>query len=252
MPEELRRSTKIISLAVVLLYGTLLYLLANSFFAVWSQSYSSVSFTDYAHDAVVNFTNFLSQHRWARSFILGFDSFLIDVCAAGVIVLWMVYGVSKSLLFSIVIFYSIRTLGMSFCQWPLPKFIVFEDPGFPSLLVSYAMTNDLYFSGHTGIMTILVLETWLYYRSPAFFALALFALLYTVFTLAVLQAHFINDILIGFVTAVWIQQLIYRYRYSLTIHVLRIYTWAFKTLKGRVIIVEDLTWYEDDQKRELF
>ena len=39
---------------------------------------------------------------------------------------------------------------------PFPKYIIWENPGFPSLFVPYDKTRDFYFSGHTTT-TLLIL-----------------------------------------------------------------------------------------------
>ena len=56
--------------------------------------------------------------------------------------------------FGLISFYSFRALILNISQWPRPKKDIFYNPGFPSIFVIYTKTNDIYFSGHTGCMTV--------------------------------------------------------------------------------------------------
>ena len=66
------------------------------------------------------------------------------------------FGKSSMLLIYGVFFYPFRFISLNGGHWPLPDYQTFHYPGIPSILVPYDQTNDFYFSGHTGLCTILL------------------------------------------------------------------------------------------------
>ena len=54
------------------------------------------------------------------------------------------------------LFYPVRFVSINLGHWPFPDFFTFHDPGFPSIFIPYQPANDFYFSGHTGLCTILM------------------------------------------------------------------------------------------------
>ena len=68
----------------------------------------------------------------------------------------LAYGKSTILLVYLAFFYPFRFLSLYGGHWPLPDYQTFHYPGIPSILVPYDQTNDFYFSGHTGLCTILM------------------------------------------------------------------------------------------------
>lgn len=83
---------------------------------------------------------------------------------------------------------------------PTPEGMIWEDPGVPSVFVTYGVTNDLFFSGHTAIAVYggLVLASlgipWL---TAAALALALFEIV----AVLALRAHWTLDVYTGAVSA---------------------------------------------------
>ena len=61
-------------------------------------------------------------------------------------------------------FYPFRFLSLYGGHWPLPDYQTFHYPGIPSVLVPYEQTNDFYFSGHTGLCTVLLFMFILHYN----------------------------------------------------------------------------------------
>jgi len=90
---------------------------------------------------------------------------------------------------------------------PFPPGYVWDDPGFPSLVVPYGRTSDFYFSGHIGIVTICACE-WITWKK--YFASALIGLggLYTIFIMLSFQAHYSIDLFTGIICGHWMFMLI--------------------------------------------
>jgi hypothetical protein len=91
-------------------------------------------------------------------------------------------------------------------QWlvalPAPPNAIWHYPGFPSLLVTYSVSNDYFFSGHTAIAVLAVTEIarvgryWLT-------ALGVLIVLFEVVTVLILRAHYTMDVFTGIVTGLY-------------------------------------------------
>jgi len=92
------------------------------------------------------------------------------------------------------------------CSLPVPPGMIWHYPGFPSLLVTYHVANDFFFSGHTAIAVFGALElsrfrrTWLTWG-------AIFLVLLEVATVLILRAHYTMDVFTGILAALWIARL---------------------------------------------
>lgn len=102
----------------------------------------------------------LKHHDHYLDFILICNSFLIDLWVLYSIILWMFTGKSPILMQALLIFYLLRASGLAMGHWPFPDNYLFKFPGLTSLFIPYNKTNDFYFSGHTGLLTILCLNYW--------------------------------------------------------------------------------------------
>src|SRR5260370_7592093 len=53
---------------------------------------------------------------------------------------------------------TLRQLMQAICALPPPPNMIWHYPGFPSLLVTYHVVNDFFFSGHTAIAVFGAIE----------------------------------------------------------------------------------------------
>ena len=58
----------------------------------------------------------------------------------------------------LLILFGLRQLCQGLCALPPPEGMIWRNPGFPSLLVTYGTATDLFFSGHTAIAVYGCLE----------------------------------------------------------------------------------------------
>ena len=81
-----------------------------------------------------------------------------------------------------------------------PEGYNFEDPGVPSLTVSYLFTNDFFYSGHVGFPIIFALE---YYRKGLNFMIipCICVSLFESFTMIVTRGHYFIDLVFGVIFA---------------------------------------------------
>jgi membrane-associated phospholipid phosphatase len=84
--------------------------------------------------------------------------------------------------------------------------MIWHYPGFPSLLVTYRVANDFFFSGHTAIAVFGAVEL-SRLRRNWLTTVALLVVLFEVATVLVLRAHYTMDVFTGIVAALWMAQL---------------------------------------------
>ena len=109
---------------------------------------------------IVYINRLLTEHPHYLDLILITNSTLIDLWILYTLILWMFSGASSPLIPSLLMFYSLRFLALMLGHWPFPQRYLFRFPGLASFFIPYNKTNDFYFSGHTGILTLLCLNYW--------------------------------------------------------------------------------------------
>jgi membrane-associated phospholipid phosphatase len=96
--------------------------------------------------------------------------------------------------------FALRQACQALVALPAPPGMIWRDPGFPTLLVTYKVGNDFFFSGHTAIAVLGAIEVaragppWLGYAAGAI-ALAEAAVV------IVLRAHWTLDVVAGALAA---------------------------------------------------
>jgi membrane-associated phospholipid phosphatase len=78
--------------------------------------------------------------------------------------------------------------------------MIWRYPGFPTIFVTYGVSNDLFFSGHTAMAIYSVVELTL--LGPGWvLPLAILIALFEIVAVLVLRAHYTMDVFAGLVTA---------------------------------------------------
>jgi hypothetical protein len=104
--------------------------------------------------------------RWHRYFLdnektanraLALSSFFIDVLGLSLIAL-SVFGSTFKPFIAVMIVFILRQLCQMCSTLPPPPGIIWRDPGVPTLLVTYGVSNDFFFSGHTALAVLGAIE----------------------------------------------------------------------------------------------
>jgi hypothetical protein len=114
-----------------------------------------------------------------------------------------IFGPTFRPFLGLLMLFTLRQICQFFCALPLPEEMIWRDPGFPSLVVTYGVANDLFFSGHTAIAVFGAVELarlgrrWLgiFGAGIALFEMA---------AVLTLRAHYTMDVFTGAVTALLI------------------------------------------------
>lgn len=147
---------------------------------------------------------YLHQHMAATDALLVISSFVID-CLGIFLLGWSVFGPSIRPFLGLLILFGLRQICQGLIALPAPDGMIWRQPMLfgievPSLLVTYDVANDLFFSGHTALAVYGAVELgrlgrrWLV---AAAVAIAVFQMA----VVLVLRAHWTMDVFAGAVTA---------------------------------------------------
>ena len=150
---------------------------------------------DVIHDLTAPWHGYLATHDRAANAALITSSLFIDLFGLSLIGS-AVFGSSFAPFLAILILFGLRQLSQGLCTLPPPPGIIWRNPGFPALLVTYGVGNDFFFSGHTAIAVLGAIEA--AHFAPLWLAvLAAFVAAGEMLTVLVLRAHYTMDVLAG-------------------------------------------------------
>jgi hypothetical protein len=143
----------------------------------------------------------LANPSWADSLLI-VSSAVVDLLGL-FLLLRGTFGPSIRPLLGLVMLFVLRQFCQALCALPPPggaEQVIWRDPGFPSLLVTYGISNDLFFSGHTAIAVFGAIE--LGRLGRRWIPISAGIIIFQVATVLVLGAHYTMDIYAGAITAV--------------------------------------------------
>lgn len=157
-------------------------------------------------DRIFDLTEPLNRYLWDHprraDGLLIVTSAVIDLL--GIFVLARgVFGPSIRPILGLFLLFGLRQICQGLCALPAPERMIWRDPGFPSLLVTYGTASDLFFSGHTAIAVYGSIEL-AHSGGPAAALLGVAIVLVEATTVLVLRAHYTMDVFTGAVTALWV------------------------------------------------
>jgi PAP2 superfamily C-terminal len=160
-------------------------------------------------DALHTLTAGLNAHFYhsptAANALLIISSALIDGLALFLLARWL-FGPSVRPFLGLVLLLGLRQIMQAICALPAPPNMIWHYPGFPSLLVTYNVGNDFFFSGHTAIAVFGGIELarlgkrWLT-------IVAVGIVLFEIATVLILRAHYTMDVFTGLLAAICVAQL---------------------------------------------
>jgi hypothetical protein len=145
---------------------------------------------------------YLLGHPAAANMLLIVSSGIIDLLAVFLLAKW-IFGPTARPFVGLVILLGLRQLMQALVALPAPLNMIWHYPGFPSLLVTYSVANDYFFSGHTSIAVLGATELarigrhWLT-------AVAFLIVIFEVVTVLVLRAHYTMDVFTGAIAALYV------------------------------------------------
>jgi hypothetical protein len=161
---------------------------------------------DALHNLTAGLNSYFSQSTAAADALLIASSALIDGLGLFLLGRWL-FGGSVRPFLGLFLLMALRQLMQAICALPPPPNMIWHYPGFPSLLVTYHVANDFFFSGHTAIAVFGAIELFRLRRTWLTAAAALLVF-FEIATVLILRAHYTMDVFTGIVAALWVAQLV--------------------------------------------
>ena len=108
---------------------------------------------DAVHRLTARWHRYFVENEKAANRALAVSSFFIDVMGIALIAA-SVFGPSFAPFLAILIVFVLRQICQLCCPLPPPPGMIWRDPGVPSALVTYQVSNDFFFSGHTALAVL--------------------------------------------------------------------------------------------------
>ena len=156
-------------------------------------------FGDASHDVTAPLNHWLTQHPRTADGILIISSGFIDLFGLYLIAA-SIFGPTLRPFIAMLSLYAFRQTCQYLCTLPAPPGMIWRHPGVPSLLVTYRTGNDFFFSGHTAIAVLGVLEL-AQYGLPLLTAAAATIAVLEAATVLTLRAHYTMDVFAAAVAA---------------------------------------------------
>jgi membrane-associated phospholipid phosphatase len=155
--------------------------------------------SDWIHDLTAGWHAWLVQQPRIADRLLIASSLFIDLFGLFMIGASL-FGQSFAPFLGILIVFIMRQVSQLMCALPPPPGIIWRDPGVPSLLVTYGVGNDFFFSGHTAFAVLGALE--MAHLGPVWLAVpAVVIALAEMAAVIVLRAHYTLDVITGILAA---------------------------------------------------
>lgn len=180
----------------------------------WTQKLISLqSESEQIYDKLHSLTDpwhaWLSNHTRVTNGLLIASSACID--GIGIFILASaLFGSSIRPFLSLLAVFILRQVCQLTTSLPPPAGMIWRKPGFPSLLVTYGVSNDLFFSGHTAIAVLGAIELSMLH-APVWFYLGIAIAIFEIVTVIVLRAHYTIDVFTGAIVAGFVCLLSQRY-----------------------------------------
>jgi hypothetical protein len=157
------------------------------------------SIGDGLHTLTAGLNSYFYHSPAAANALLILSSAFIDGLGLFLLGRWL-FGPSVRPFLGLVLLLALRQILQAICALPAPPNMIWHYPGFPSLLVTYNVGNDFFFSGHTaiavfgGIQLARLGKQWLT-------VVAMAIVLFEIATVLILRAHYTMDVFTGILAA---------------------------------------------------
>lgn len=181
---------------------------------------------DLLHDWTLWFNLFCQAHPKFANAILIVSTFWIDFSALFIFGRSLWVGGSRPLV-SLGLFFLFRQILQFMVSLPMPPNIIWHEPGFPALLVTYKVSNDLYFSSHTGMALLAAIE-FKRMGNRFFEFLANFMFFFELWTVIALQIHYTMDVYTAIITVFLVSWIANRCSSNVDAFLCRLDSWIRK------------------------
>jgi len=160
---------------------------------------------DQIHNVTASANAYLLNHPATAKDLLIVSSAIIDLLGIYLLALWIFRGQARPFL-ALVIVLGLRQIMQACVALPAPPNAIWHPPGFPSLLVTYGVANDYFFSGHTAIAVLGAVEL-ARSRRRSLIILGVCIVIFEATTVLILRAHYTMDVFTGLIAGLYASQL---------------------------------------------
>jgi hypothetical protein len=173
---------------------------------IGARSLADGAMYDHLHVVTAGWNRWLHDHPRAAHAVLIASSLGVDTVTLFVLAL-AVFGPSFQPFWGLLALFLLRQLCQAAVALPPPPGIIWRNPGFVSLFVTYDVGNDFFFSGHTalavyGAMQLATLHI------PLLTAAGIVVAALQIVAVIALRAHWTIDVVAGLAAAVAVGLLI--------------------------------------------
>jgi len=144
---------------------------------------------------------YLHDHPTVANALLIVSSGVIDLLGIFLLSMWIFRNKPRPFI-GLVIVLGLRQIMQACVALPAPPGAIWHDPGFPSLLVTYGVANDYFFSGHTALAVLGATELGRTGKRWVLVA-GVGIVIFEAATVLVLRAHYTMDVFTGLVTGLY-------------------------------------------------
>ena len=201
-PESTRKRRRVIRRLVITALALGIWFWTQSLIA--QRAAPALGVGDALHTLTAGLNSYFYHSPSAANALLIFSSALIDGLGLFLLARWL-FGPSVRPFLGLVLLLGLRQIMQAICALPPPPNMIWHYPGFPSLLVTYNVGNDFFFSGHTAIAVFGGIELarlgkrWLA-------VLAVGIVLFEMGAVLILRAHYTMDVFTGLLAALCVAQ----------------------------------------------
>lgn len=164
---------------------------------------------DLIHILTDKWSVYLNQSPRVANGLLISSSLVVD--AVGIfLIVQALFGPSVRPLLALLVLFTLRQINQAITVLPTPEGMIWRNPGVPSIFVTYDVSNDLFFSGHTALAVLGALEI-AQLGGGSFTALACLIVAFEVVTVILLRAHWTMDVFAGAIAALWTHDVVTRF-----------------------------------------
>ncbi len=160
---------------------------------------------DALHNVTAGLNSYFARNAEAADALLIVSSSLIDALGFFLLGRWL-FGGSVRPFLGLFLLMTLRQVMQAICALPPPPNMIWHYPGFPSLLVTYHVANDFFFSGHTAIAVFGAIEL-SRLRRNWLTVVGVLLVVFEIATVLILRAHYTMDVFAGIVAALWVGRL---------------------------------------------
>ena len=171
---------------------------------IGKRSFPDGTIGDAVHLWTAPLHDYLLEHPRAANALLITSSAVVDLVGVSLLCL-AIFGKSVRPFLGLLMLFILRQACEGLCSLPAPDEMIWHKTSVPTLLVTYGVSTDLFFSGHTGLAVLGAVEL-ARTKKRSLLLLGIAIALFEAATVLILRAHYTMDVFTGAVTALLVAQ----------------------------------------------